>query len=285
MDFKKLMQTMQQIEEGNDAPVGECGGMPAIIQSDQPAEESLNMNLTINSKGADGIRELIDVLKGIGGDDHTHAPHDDAKLFGTDDSEKSIVIGDNFENSVDSDAGPNVFDVNALINQGDKKSREARKVNGGGNPQVHESLITNLSELYEEIKSRTLLSEMSPEEKQAAIDAYFAKGGDVTYGRTKKTKKDRMVKLLPGEDESGIRHSADAKAMPNRASRHDHVNVSSKQREITPDWEDKLQKLKAIGDEDRARKTAERDRIDRAAWDDQLPSLKKLQRLNRSLVK
>lgn len=146
MDFKQLMQKMQQLDEGLD----ECGGdMPAaIIQGGPPHEESLNMNLTINSKGADGIRELIDVLKGIGGDADTEPkdiPHDD-------DSE--IVIGDSYENELEDDVGPKVFGLDALIHQGDKKDRETNKVNGGGNPQVQEALVKNLSSLYEEIKSR-----------------------------------------------------------------------------------------------------------------------------------
>jgi hypothetical protein len=149
MDFKQLMQTMQQIEEGTDLQVGECGDMPAIIQGGPPPEESLNMNLTINSKGADGIRELIDVLKGIGGDSDTEPkdmPHDD-------DSE--IVIGDNYENKVEGDAGPKVFGIDSLLHQGDKKDRETNPVNGGGNPQVQEALIQHLSSLYEDVKERT----------------------------------------------------------------------------------------------------------------------------------
>lgn len=155
MDFKELMQKMQQIDEGVEMPVDECGGdMPAaIIQGGPPHEESLNMNLTINSKGADGIRELIDVLKGIGGDSHSEPAHrDDKKLFGNDEAE--VVIGDSFGNSKQGDAGSHVFDVDTLINQGDKKERETNPVNGGGNPQVQEALINHLASLYEDIKSR-----------------------------------------------------------------------------------------------------------------------------------
>lgn len=160
MDFKELMQKMQQIDEGIDTPIEECGGdMPAaIIQGGPPPEESLNMNLTINSKGADGIRELIDVLKGIGGDSNSEPVHtvhhdDDEKLFGNDDEE--IVIGDSFGNSKQGDAGSHVYNVDTLINQGDKKEREAPRVNGGGNPQVHESLVDHLASLYEDVKERT----------------------------------------------------------------------------------------------------------------------------------
>jgi hypothetical protein len=163
MDFKELMQKMQQIDEGVTPSIEECGGdMPAaIIQGGQPPEESLNMNLTINSKGADGIRELIDVLKGIGNDsghepvhEPKHSHHDDEKLFGNDGDEQ-FVIGDSFGNSKQGDAGSHVFNVDTLINQGDKKEREAPKVNGGGNPQVQEALLNHLSSLYENVKERS----------------------------------------------------------------------------------------------------------------------------------
>lgn len=156
MDLQQLMQQMKNIEEGLDLPVEECGGdMPAIIQGGPPADDSLNMNLTINSKGSDGLRELINVLKGIGGDEPKDSPQDGERLFGTDDEEHAIVIGDNYENSINGDAGEKVFPLDALIHQGDKKDREAHKVNGGGNPQMHETLMQNLSSLYEEIKNRS----------------------------------------------------------------------------------------------------------------------------------
>jgi hypothetical protein len=153
MDFKKLMQTMQDIEEGCDPSIQECGDMPAaIIQGGAPAEESLNMNVTINSKGADGIRDLMNILKGIGGDSDTE-PKDIP-----DDAE--IVIGDSFKNSKAGDQGSKVFDQNAIIFTGDdfaSKGGGALKTNGGENPRrnhFHESLVTNLFSLYEDVKSR-----------------------------------------------------------------------------------------------------------------------------------
>jgi len=162
MDFKELMQKMQQLDEGIELPVDECGGMPAaVIQGGPPPEESLNMNLTINSKGADGIRELIDVLKGIGGDSHsepTHEPHDSEKLFGND--EEDVVIGDSFGNSKHGDRGSKVFDIDAITPTGDdmfSKGGEAPKQSGGGNPWNirHESLVNHLASLYEDVKERT----------------------------------------------------------------------------------------------------------------------------------
>jgi hypothetical protein len=150
MDFKKLMQTMQEIDEGREPTIDECGmDMPAaIIQGGAPADESLNMNVTINSKGADGIRDLMDILKGISSDSH-HEPMDEP------DDDAEIVIGDSFGNEVDGDSGQHTYGINTVLHQGDKKDGEARKVNGGGQPQPHfESLVQNLAALYEDIKSR-----------------------------------------------------------------------------------------------------------------------------------
>jgi hypothetical protein len=147
---------MQDIDEGCDPSIQECGDMPAaIIQGGPPPEESLNMNVTINSKGADGIRDLMNILKGIGGDSDTE-PKD--MPDNSDDAE--IVIGDSFKNSIPGDQGSKVFDRDAVIFTGDdlaSKKGGALKTNGGENPQrnhFHESLVTNLFSLYEDVKSR-----------------------------------------------------------------------------------------------------------------------------------
>jgi hypothetical protein len=163
MDFKELMQKMQQIDEGVELPFDECGDMPAaIIQGGPPAEQSLNMNLTINSKGADGIRDLIDVLKGIGSNDShepAHSHHDDdEKLFGNDDAD--IVIGDSFGNAKHGDKGSHVSKLDSMFPVGDdlsSKGGEAPKQAGGGNPWNirHESLVNHLASLYEDVKDRT----------------------------------------------------------------------------------------------------------------------------------
>ena len=254
MDFKKLIQKMQYIDEGIESSIDECGEMPAIIQSSNPPEESLNMNLTINSKGADGIRELIDVLKGIGGDtEPKDIPHD---------HDSEIVIGDSYGNEIKGDAGPKVFGVDALLHQGDKKDRETIKVNGGGNPQVQESLYQSLHSLYEEIKSRP--SRVSVKEDQAAIDAWLADPNNrIKHGKTKRTKKDRMIGLLPGEHKEGGIRSADAKLPPKRATKHDHVDVAAKP-QYTPDWEAKLDALAAIGNDPKWKQQQEEEKARQA---------------------
>lgn len=152
MDFTQLMQTMKQIDENLD--VDECGGMemPAVMigSDDAHAADSLSMNVTINSKGADSIRDLMDILKGISGEHHGEPKDDDSE----------IVIGDDYENAVEGDKGSKVFGLDAAVFTGDdlaSKGKEGVKQAGGGNPWNirNESLVTHLSSLYEDVKERT----------------------------------------------------------------------------------------------------------------------------------
>lgn len=158
MDLKNLLQKMQQLDEGCDPSLEECGGdMPVVVQGEQPHDDSLTMNLTINSKGADSIRDLLDVLKGIDGQSEPKdMPHDHNALFGNDhdkhDHDDEIVIGDDYGNAKQGDRGSKVFDQDTMFPVGDdlaSKGREALKKNGGGNP-----LAESLHALYEEIKDR-----------------------------------------------------------------------------------------------------------------------------------
>jgi hypothetical protein len=178
MNFKELAHKLQNIQEGRDVEcaMGECGddgmGLPAAIMgitNQSHPEESLTMNVTINSKGAGGIRDLMDILKGI--DDHSHDDHhgdmkpgmpdddDGHALFGSDDIE--TVIDDSYKNSAHGDAGPTTFGIDAVTTTGDdmfSKGDEAPKQAGGGNPwnMRNESLVHNLSSLYNDIKTRKL---------------------------------------------------------------------------------------------------------------------------------
>lgn len=248
MDFKELLQTMQNIDEGIIPAVEECGDMPAaVIQSGHPAEESLNMNLTINSKGADGIRDLLDVLKGIGNDrEPKDIPHDDSE----------IVIGDDYENSVDGDAGSRVYGTDAVIFKGNdmhNKGRSAAKVNGGENPQIHhESLVLNLSALYEDVKDRLSKSEKRAQSDRAYAD--FIKSGGVVKKHDPQKEPSKKPYSPPkskksSDDEFKLRSDDDSVAkIPNIGFRKEPpiVNPNRKKHSITPDWEDKLAQLGAL---------------------------------------
>jgi hypothetical protein len=168
MNFKDLAKKLKEIQDGEmlsseeDLGVGECGGMEmpiSMISPSQAADDSLNMNVTINSKGVDGIRDLMDVLKGISSAEPKNVPDTtDAVLIGND-NEKEIVIGDDFKNAKHGDKGPKVFNLDSVVFTGDdlaSKGGEAVKQAGGGNPWKirNESLVNHLSSLYEEVKGR-----------------------------------------------------------------------------------------------------------------------------------
>lgn len=172
MNFKELAQKLQQIDEGlgpinhevpkTDDEMLECGedGMTECGE-DKPQPGSVDMNVSLNGYGPDGIRDLMDILKGIehgGAPDHGHGDH---PLMGNKPGAeiKSVMIGDEYENSVEGGSGEEVYGVDAITQTGDdlfSKGEEAPKQAGGGNPMhmKYESLVNHLSSLYEEIKAR-----------------------------------------------------------------------------------------------------------------------------------
>lgn len=169
MNFTELAKKLKEIQDGGDLDiespvemgVEECGGdmgSPVVVQGHEGGEHTTTMNVTINSQGVDGIRDLMNILKGISSEE-PESSHDDI-ITGHDD-EHAIVIGDNFKNSVKGDKGKKVHGLDTVIFTGDdlaSKGRETVKANGGGNPlklQHHESLVKHLSSLYEDVKSRS----------------------------------------------------------------------------------------------------------------------------------
>lgn len=152
MNFQELYRKIQAIDEGTS--VEECGGMMSPPMSAPKQSDSVTMNVSMNGSGAGGIKDLMSILKNIEDGGNT----DDAdQLFGAPEtgSEKEPVMGDEYAN----DAGNSVtLDINAVTPTGDdmhSKGGEAPKVNGGGNPMnVEESLLQQLSNLYQEVKLR-----------------------------------------------------------------------------------------------------------------------------------
>lgn len=182
MDFKELAQKLKSIQEGeemfnpfgtSDKEMDECGGGDA---EPAPKEGTVDMNISLNGYGSNGIRDIIDILKGIdggsnGGELHgapqglhtepSHGSHGDELFGGDKEMPAAVVIGDEYENSVEGGSDSEVFGVDAITQRGDdlaSKGKEAPKPAGGGNPfgmhKHNESLINHLAALYEEIKSR-----------------------------------------------------------------------------------------------------------------------------------
>lgn len=159
--YKKIADLDKPVTEGTDAPIEECGDMMPLECGDMlggpthaPKQaDSVTMSVNMNGSGSGGIKDLLNILKDI---EHG-APNDHDKLLGTP-GEVDQLVGDSFENSVEGGSDIEVYGTDAITPTGDdlhSKGEEAPKVNGGGNPfNVSETLVSRLSNLYNEVKSR-----------------------------------------------------------------------------------------------------------------------------------
>ena len=199
MNLVNLMTKLKRIDENTemapvvtDAPQGgagasdesveECGGVmiggPAMGgQSKQ--QDSVTMNVSMNGSGANGIKDLMNILKNIeqGGAEHGH---DDVVFGEPGDEHDEPLMGaekdfeeEAFGNSVHGHDGSHTAGIDAVTGTGDdmfSKGREAEKVNGGGNPfNVDESLVRRLSAMYEEVKTRQLNENVHLDETGATL--------------------------------------------------------------------------------------------------------------------
>ena len=148
---KRGVEVPVQESMGEDG-MEECGmSMPPMPPKQQ---DNVTMNVSMNGSGAGGIRELMAILKNIedGGNDkeldiHPHTGHDhEEPVFGD--------MEEEFANSPET-ATASIDAVTATGNDLASKGAEAEKVNGGGNPfNVDEGLLSHLTNLYQEVKSR-----------------------------------------------------------------------------------------------------------------------------------
>lgn len=71
MNFQDLLAKIKSIDESTDVQAQECGAMPVMVghgaeQMGQPKQQdSVNMNVSMNAAGANGIKDLLDVLRSI----------------------------------------------------------------------------------------------------------------------------------------------------------------------------------------------------------------------------
>ena len=197
MDFKKLLQTItdldqnKQILKESNQSVEECGIMPSIGGMGMMGGANrppITMNVSMNASGPEGIRDLLNVLKGRGDDDQSgdpisspagaiialSEPEDDMdhdmddmghdmhrrgheKDHDEDDAGELELELDEYSNSPDEEyAG-----MSAAVPSGDDlhKSKRSFKHNyrGGDNPMsmpMHETLKYKLKNLYTEVKGR-----------------------------------------------------------------------------------------------------------------------------------
>jgi hypothetical protein len=156
MNFQDLMSKLQAIEENTEMPTDECGGMPvAIGHTEQPKQQdNVTMNVSMNGSGAGGIKDLMSILRNI----EAGAEHgEDDVVFGEPGDEHGHaepIIDVDMDEVYGNSPAEQTTGIDAVTPTGDdmaSKGAEAPKVNGGGNP-MQESLVSKLSQMYEEIK-------------------------------------------------------------------------------------------------------------------------------------
>ena len=187
MNFKDLMSKLSEIEGSGTVPhdstasplthadpelseqtVEECGG-PMVIGGPAGSpnqQDSVNLSINMNGSGKGGIKDILDILRGIeggdrepeielpgleldidslghGSDEHGHEEHE--KLMGD--------VGEELSNEPDEMyAAPD-----AAVHNGEdlnKSKAMFRRAQPGDNAMATESLKVQLQNLYQEIKSR-----------------------------------------------------------------------------------------------------------------------------------
>jgi hypothetical protein len=165
--FPKDKETEKAVDE---AFIDECGmDMPGGMMGMRtpPQQDSVSMNLSMNGAGANGIRDLMDILRNLDGDEGAEmdldmpdmgpGPEMDAempmimKAMGGDqdgDDERRMPLGDEMYQGID-----------AVTQGGGDLNRPKQtfpKVAGGDNPMqpMAERIAQQLKGLYEEIKNR-----------------------------------------------------------------------------------------------------------------------------------
>lgn len=197
MDFNKLYKKIADLDQGrqvlneSEQPIEECGMMgmsPMGGMDERPTTMSVNMN----ASGAEGIRELLNILQGRGddmpggmdgpdggpagvligmdgpegGDDMgpDGAPDMDRGPEGGDEEpmkKPMLGKGPEMDETYGNEPQPQMQGIDAVTPTGDdlssKGGNEMPKPAGGGNPYTQpmaESLRGKLTALYHEIKNR-----------------------------------------------------------------------------------------------------------------------------------
>jgi hypothetical protein len=140
------------LEVVSESTVEECGDMPMMASmggmgASPSQQDNVSMNVSLNGSGSGGIKDLMNILKGI----EDNADGDvEVAIAGSDVDDLENAFDEEFANSPDEQVQP----VDAVLPTGDDlhgQGAEAPKVNGGGNP-MQETLKLQLSRLYTEIQ-------------------------------------------------------------------------------------------------------------------------------------
>jgi hypothetical protein len=160
------LNAVKKLSGLSESEVAECGMGPMGSMGGMSSPPPVTMNVSINASGTENIRDLMDLLKGVDGEegDAVSGPMGMISISGND-GRMDRAAGDleievdeivDHANSPDEQYGT-VADVTAKGNDlNSKGGNEAEKVNGGGNPynQVSEGLMAQLQNLYTEVKNR-----------------------------------------------------------------------------------------------------------------------------------
>jgi len=160
------LNAVKKLSGLSESEVAECGMGPIGSMGGMSSPPPVTMNVSINASGTENIRDLMDLLKGVDGEegDAVSGPMGMISVSGND-GRMDRAAGDleievdeivDHANSPDEQYGT-VADVTAKGNDlNSKGGNEAEKVNGGGNPydQVSEGLMAQLQNLYTEVKNR-----------------------------------------------------------------------------------------------------------------------------------
>ena len=159
MNFSDIYNKIKSIDEGQvPAEMEECGdtmSLPTELGHDHSSQEdSVTMSVSMNGAGDGGIRDLMNILKGIENVGEPNADHDATDVVFGGDMEPEMEA---FANSMAGASDQQTFPVSAVTNIGSNSGRgdhEVAKANGGGNPytQVSEELVDKLHELYNQFK-------------------------------------------------------------------------------------------------------------------------------------
>jgi len=152
--YKKIVELEKPLEE-----CAECGEHPPAPE--QPKQQdSVNMNVTMSGQGANGIRDLLDILKNIEEVEPTHEPKHHGDIIIGEPGGIDQSLDDSYGNSIEGGSDANVYGIDAINFTGDdlhSKGAEAPKQAGGGNPwNVSEELVSQLKSLYQEVKDRPI---------------------------------------------------------------------------------------------------------------------------------
>ena len=157
MNFNQLFQRMREL----DAPVSEevtaeeCGmpgmsNMPSSMMGMPKQQDSVNMNVSLNAAGSNGIKDLMAILKNIDDkDQEMEMPMSMPIAIGMHDA----IEQEDYANEPDEVYGT-VADVTQGGSDLNRPKQAYPRAQPGDNPMAVESLKNRLGSLYQEIKNR-----------------------------------------------------------------------------------------------------------------------------------